>query len=90
MRMRKLGDSGLFISELCFGAMTFGGVDGLWGQVGKLGQDEADALARSTLDAGINFFGTANVCAGGRSETMLGQSLRTLWIAKTAQHPQRP
>ena len=82
MRMRKLGDSGLFVSELCFGAMTFGGSDGLWGQVGKLGQDEADVLVRAALDAGINFFDTANVYAHGRSETLLGQSLRNLGVPR--------
>lgn len=82
MRMRKLGDSGLFVSELCFGAMTFGGTDGLWGQVGRLGQGEADALVRTALDAGINFFDTANVYADGRSESILGQSLRNLGVAR--------
>lgn len=82
MRKRKLGNSGLFVSEFCFGAMTFGGSEGLWGQVGKLGQDEADALVRSALEAGINFFDTANIYADGRSETMLGQSLRNLGVSK--------
>jgi len=82
MRMRKLGNSGLFVSELCFGAMTFGGVEGLWGQVGRLGQDEADALVKAALDAGINFFDTANIYANGRSEVMLGQSLRNLGISR--------
>tara|TARA_B100000378_G_C18022414_1_gene404655 strand:- start:85 stop:1233 length:1149 start_codon:yes stop_codon:yes gene_type:complete len=82
MRMRKFGSSGLFVSELCLGAMTFGGTDGLWGQVGKLGQDEADALVGSALEAGINVFDTANVYADGRSETMLGQSLRNLGVAR--------
>lgn len=82
MRMRKLGNSGLFVSELCFGAMTFGGTDGLWGQVGKLGQDEADALVGAALDAGINTFDTANVYADGRSETMLGQALRNLGVPR--------
>jgi len=82
MRMRTLGNSGLFVSELCFGAMTFGGSDGIWGQVGQLGQDEADALVRSALDSGINFFDTANVYANGRSEMMLGRSLRNLGVSR--------
>lgn len=82
MRMRKLGNSGLFVSELCFGAMTFGGTDGLWGQVGKLGQAEADALVKAALDTGINLFDTANIYADGRSETMLGQSLRNLGVSR--------
>lgn len=82
MRMRKLGESGLFVSEMCFGAMTFGGTDGLWGQVGKLGQDDADALVRTALDAGINLFDTANVYAEGRSEEILGRSFRNLGVAR--------
>ena len=82
MRMRKLGNSGLFVSELCFGAMTFGGTDGIWGQVGKLGQNEADALVQTALNAGINFFDTANVYADGRSETMLGKSLQNLSVPR--------
>lgn len=82
MRMSTLGNSGLFVSELCFGAMTFGGTNGIWGQVGKLGQDEADALVKSAFEAGINFFDTANVYANGRSETILGQSLRNLGLPR--------
>ena len=82
MRMRKLGDSGLFVSELCFGAMTFGGTEGIWGQVGRLGQEDADLLVRTALDAGINLFDTANVYADGRSEEILGRSLRTLGVAR--------
>ncbi|NUB44991.1 aldo/keto reductase [Fertoebacter nigrum] len=82
MRMRKLGKSGLFVSELCFGAMTFGGTDGIWGQVGRLGQDEADALVKAAVEAGINFFDTANVYATGRSEEILGQSFRNLGLLR--------
>nr|WP_295107221.1 aldo/keto reductase [uncultured Caulobacter sp.] len=82
MRMRKLGGSGLFVSELCFGAMTFGGTDGLWGQVGQLGQGDADALVKVALDGGVNLFDTANVYAHGRSEAILGRALRNLGIAR--------
>ncbi|MET3899527.1 aryl-alcohol dehydrogenase-like predicted oxidoreductase [Devosia sp. UYZn731] len=82
MRMRKFGNSGLFVSELSFGAMTFGGTEGLWGQVGKLGQDEADILVKAALDAGINLFDTANIYASGRSEEILGQSLKNLGVPR--------
>ena len=78
MRYRTLGPSGLLVSELCLGTMTFGGSDGIWGQIGRLRQDEADLLVRTALDAGINFFDTANVYAGGDSERILGQALRNL------------
>ncbi len=82
MQMKPLGSSGLVVSELCFGAMTFGGIDGLWGQVGRLDQSQADALVSCALAAGINFFDTANIYADGRSEQMLGQSLRNLSVAR--------
>jgi len=82
MRQRPLGNSGLFVSELCLGTMTFGGSDGIWEQIGQLDQRAADALVRTAIDAGINFIDTANVYAGGTSERMLGQSLRNLGIAR--------
>lgn len=82
MRMRKLGESGLFVSELCLGAMTFGGTDGLWGKVGRLGQEDADILVKAALDAGINLFDTANVYAHGRSEEILGRSLKNLGVSR--------
>lgn len=82
MHMRKLGSSGLFVSELCFGAMTFGGTDGIWGKVGKLGQDDADDLVKAALNVGINLFDTANVYANGRSEEILGQSFRNLGVGR--------
>jgi Predicted oxidoreductases (related to aryl-alcohol dehydrogenases) len=62
--------------------MTFGGSEGMWGQIGQLHQDEADALVRTALDAGINFIDTANIYAGGESERILGQSLRNLGVAR--------
>jgi aryl-alcohol dehydrogenase-like predicted oxidoreductase len=82
MRMRKLGSSGLHVSELCFGAMTFGGADGIWGQVGRLGQTDADDLVQAALEAGINLFDTADVYADGRSEEILGRSLRNIGVAR--------
>ncbi|MFZ2341144.1 MAG: aldo/keto reductase, partial [Bacteroidales bacterium] len=62
------------MSELCFGAMTFGGT-GTWTPVGKTQQEEADQLVGVALDAGINFFDTANVYSTGISEQILGKSL---------------
>ncbi|WP_448663372.1 aldo/keto reductase [Sphingomonas sp. CJ20] len=82
MRYNQLGRTGLIVSELCLGAMTFGGNGGMWSKIGELGQDEADALVSAALDAGINFFDTANVYAGGRSEEILGQSLRNLGVPR--------
>ncbi|NOK14461.1 aldo/keto reductase [Corallococcus exercitus] len=74
MHYRPLGRTGLFVSELCFGAMTFGG-EGFWKNIGQQGQAEADALVGRCLDAGINFFDTANVYSFGQSEELLGKAL---------------
>ncbi|NBD12860.1 MULTISPECIES: aldo/keto reductase [Corallococcus] len=74
MRYRPLGRTGLFVSELCFGAMTFGG-EGFWKNIGQQGQAEADKLVGRCLDAGINFFDTANVYSNGKSEELLGKAL---------------
>ncbi len=82
MHYNRLGRSGLFVSELCLGTMTFGGSEGMWGKIGTLQQDEADALVRTALEAGVNFIDTANVYAEGRSEQILGQSLRNLGVAR--------
>jgi aryl-alcohol dehydrogenase-like predicted oxidoreductase len=82
MRYRRLGHSGLFVSELCLGTMTFGGSDDMWGQIGQLEQEDADTLVRTAVDAGVNFIDTANVYASGRSEEILGQSLKNLGIAR--------
>ncbi|MDQ0512496.1 aldo/keto reductase [Ancylobacter amanitiformis] len=82
MRYRQLGPSGLFVSELCLGTMTFGGSDGFWGQIGQLRQEEADALVKTAVDAGVNFIDTANVYAGGMSERILGNAIRNLGLAR--------
>lgn len=82
MRLRQLGQSGLFVSELCLGTMTFGGEEGIWGQIGRLDQQQADALVKAALDAGMNFIDTANVYAGGRSEEILGRSLKNLGVPR--------
>lgn len=82
MRYNRLGHSGLFVSELCLGTMTFGGSDDMWGQIGKLQQDEADSLLKMALDAGINFIDTANIYATGKSEEILGQSLKSVGVAR--------
>jgi aryl-alcohol dehydrogenase-like predicted oxidoreductase len=82
MRFNRLGNTGLFVSELCLGTMTFGGKEGLWGQIGQLGQEEADGLLRTATDAGINFIDTANVYADGRSEEITGQAIRNLGLPR--------
>jgi aryl-alcohol dehydrogenase-like predicted oxidoreductase len=80
LKYRTLGRSGLFVSELCLGTMTFGGGDDMWGMIGKLQQDQADELMQTALDAGINFIDTANVYGHGNSERIVGQSLKNLAV----------
>jgi aryl-alcohol dehydrogenase-like predicted oxidoreductase len=75
MKYRQLADTGVFVSELCLGAMTFGGVGQMWEVIGGLGQPEVDALVNRAIDGGINFIDTANVYSAGESETMLGKAL---------------
>ena len=83
MKLKSLGRTGIFVSELCLGTMTFGGgSEGIWGKIGQLQQDEADAIVGAAIDAGINFIDTADVYAGGRSEQITGQALRNLKIAR--------
>jgi aryl-alcohol dehydrogenase-like predicted oxidoreductase len=82
LRLRTLGDSGLFVSELCLGTMTFGGGDDMWGLIGQLQQEQADELMKTALEAGINFIDTANVYGGGASERIVGQSLKNLDVRR--------
>jgi aryl-alcohol dehydrogenase-like predicted oxidoreductase len=84
MRHHALGRTGLFVSELCLGTMTFGGSrdTGIWGHIGQLRQADAERLVGQALDAGVNFIDTADVYAGGASEEITGQALRNLRVAR--------
>ena len=82
MRYNPLGRTGLFVSELCLGTMTFGGSEGMWGHIGKLQQAEAERLVGQAVDAGVNFIDTADVYAGGLSEEITGQALRNLKVPR--------
>jgi aryl-alcohol dehydrogenase-like predicted oxidoreductase len=82
MRNHPLGRTGLFVSELCLGTMTFGGAGALWGQIGQLQQGEAERLVGQALDAGINFIDTADVYSEGLSEQITGQALRNLRVRR--------
>jgi len=82
MRNHPLGRTGLFVSELCLGTMTFGGTDGIWGKIGDLGQGDAERLVGQAIDAGINFIDTADVYSGGASEQITGQALKNLKIPR--------
>jgi aryl-alcohol dehydrogenase-like predicted oxidoreductase len=75
MQYNRLGNSGLIVSRMAFGAMTFGQSEGLFKPISKVGQDLANDLVAKVLDAGVNFFNTADVYTEGQSETMLGKAL---------------
>jgi len=83
MQYKTLGDTGLLVSTLCFGTMTFHGGTGLFRAIGTVDQAGAAALVKASIDAGINFFDTADVYSEGESEKALGQSLKNLNIPRT-------
>ncbi len=75
MKYRLLGRTGLYVSELCLGTMTFGG-KGYWEVIGTQGQETADRLVSRAIEGGINFIDTADTYSGGESETILGRALK--------------
>jgi aryl-alcohol dehydrogenase-like predicted oxidoreductase len=70
MKFNKLGNTGVLVSELCLGAMTFGG-KGIWEAIGKLGQEEVNGLVKQAIDSGINFIDTANAYSEGLSQQII-------------------
>src|SRR5580693_1310975 len=82
MEYATLGNTGLLVSKLCFGTMTFGDGRGLFKAIGQVDQAGADALVKGSVDAGVNFFDTADNYTEGESEKILGQSLKNLGIAR--------
>ena len=75
VQYRKLGKSGLEVSEICFGVMGFTGKGG-WDHVAKTDQQDADRLTAEAIDRGVNFFDTADIYSSGNSEKMLGHALQ--------------
>eukprot|EP01037_Dinobryon_pediforme_P002428 gene2428-2463_t len=84
MRYNQLGRTGLFVSELCLGTMTFGeaGGSGNWGMIADVDQAAADAIVGRALEAGVNFIDTADVYSFGQSERLLGQALRNVGVKR--------
>ena len=84
MKYNQLGRTGLFVSEICLGAMTFGGNEdaGFWRAIGQLGQSEVDGLIGRALACGVNFFDTADVYSFGHSERLLGQAFKNLGVTR--------
>ncbi len=82
MRYKQLGRTGLMVSELCLGTMTFGG-GYVWSLMGDVQQAGADAMVARALAAGINFIDTADVYSGGKSESIIGTALKNLGIKRS-------
>jgi aryl-alcohol dehydrogenase-like predicted oxidoreductase len=72
MKYRKLGNTGLIVSEVALGTMQFGGKMNM----GNLGQEETTRMVKVALDRGINFIDTADVYSLGESETLVGNALK--------------
>jgi len=72
MKYRKLGNTGLIVSEVALGTMQFGGKMNM----GNLGQEQTTQMVQLALDRGINFIDTADVYSLGESETLLGNALK--------------
>ncbi|MGA7713081.1 MAG: aldo/keto reductase [Rhizomicrobium sp.] len=83
MRYRQLGNTGMFVSEICLGTMTFGGKGSFYVHVGSLDLKAVTAIVARTLEAGVNFIDTADVYSLGLSEELLGQALKDLGIRRS-------
>lgn len=81
MKYNLLGNTGLKVSELCLGTMTFGG-RGMWTAIGQLEQEAVNGLVKRAVDAGINFIDTANVYSEGLSEQLTGKAIRDLGLKR--------
>ncbi|MFS8047902.1 aldo/keto reductase [Rhizobium sp. BR 314] len=84
MRYNQLGNTGMFVSELCLGTMTFGEANpnSSWGSIADVDQALADKIVENSLAAGINFIDTADVYSFGNSEKLLGQALKNLNVPR--------
>ncbi|GAB3776195.1 aldo/keto reductase [Spirosoma horti] len=81
MNYKSLGNTGVLVSEICLGTMTFGGT-GYWKAMGELQQNAVNDIVKTALDNGINFIDTANVYSFGESERLLGQSIKSLGLSR--------
>ena len=81
MKYRLLGRTGLYVSEICLGAMTFGN-EGFWKVMGGLEQAAVNELVKHAVDAGVNFIDTANVYSMGQSELRVGQAIKDLGLSR--------
>ena len=81
MRYRLLGRTGLYVSEICLGTMTYGG-KGFWGQIGALPLAAVVEQLKFAVDAGVNFIDTANIYSFGESERLVGAAIKELALPR--------
>ncbi|HEY4125671.1 MAG TPA: aldo/keto reductase [Rhizomicrobium sp.] len=82
MKYNQLGNTGLFVSEICLGTMTFGG-QGFFKAVGEVQQKDATGIVSRSLEAGVNFIDTADIYSEGASETITGQALKDIGVKRS-------
>src|ERR1044072_2660769 len=82
MEYKTLGNTGLLVSRLCLGTMTFGTGEGFFKQIGQVDQQGVADMVQAALNAGINFFDTADVYQGGQSERLLAKALENLDVSR--------
>jgi aryl-alcohol dehydrogenase-like predicted oxidoreductase len=82
MHYRLFGNTGLYVSELCLGTMTYGGGAGIWENIGNLQQDAVNEQLKFAVEAGINFIDTANVYSQGKSEVLVGAAVKALGLRR--------
>jgi aryl-alcohol dehydrogenase-like predicted oxidoreductase len=82
MKYNTLGHTGLLVSELCLGTMTFAAGEGMWKPIAGVEQELADELLRLSFEAGVNFVDTADVYTNGESEKVLARAIANLGIAR--------
>jgi aryl-alcohol dehydrogenase-like predicted oxidoreductase len=83
MRYKTLGNTGLLVSEICLGTMTFGSGEGMWSHIAGLDQQAADRIAARAFDGGVNFVDTADMYSEGRSEEITGKAMKNSGRART-------
>ncbi len=87
MKYNQLGNTGLFVSEICLGTMTFTGDNkngGMWAAIGDVGQKAATEIVGRSIEAGVNFLDTADVYSAGQSERLTGQAIKDLGIKRSS------
>jgi aryl-alcohol dehydrogenase-like predicted oxidoreductase len=82
MKYHTLGRTGLLVSEICLGTMTFAAGEGMWKPISGVEQDLADKILKDSFDAGVNFVDTADVYTNGESEKTLAKAISNVGIAR--------